>query len=207
MWQKIDQLVHKAQNRKLNGRLENLRKKYNYHKQDNYYRFLYYCVQEFQPAISVEIGIDFAVGSRHMVEAAKTYDGLVIGIDILEKAGEVQALKKDTQHYRFINDSSTDQKTIGQLNKLVKTHGPIGLVYQDSSHHYLESEKEWDLISPFCTPGAIWICDDITHSFHDPNIDPPGKGMLQYFMEIPREHKRLYQDVLHYGNCQGIVIV
>lgn len=98
-------------------------------------------------------------------------------------------------------------KAVDNVQELVNQYGPIGLVYQDSSHHYLESKQEWNLYSPLCKPGAVWICDDITPAFYDPKNDPPGKGMVEYFAEIPREHKRLYKDVLHFGNTQGIVIV
>lgn len=164
-------------------------------------------MKEFQPAIALEIGIDFGVGSKHMVEAAKEYDGLIIGIDIHEKPDcEIQPLK-ESDHYHFINFSSTSENVRRQLQCFIALYGPIGLVFQDSSHHYLPSKAEWEMISPMCKPGAIWICDDITPSFYDPEIDPKDKGMCQYFEEIPREHKRIYQDVLHYGNAQGIVIV
>lgn len=53
---------------------------------------------------------------------------------------------------------------------------------------------------------AIWICDDITPAFHDPLIDPPGKGMVQYFEALPGD-KRLYENVLHFGNTQGIILL
>ena len=183
--------------------LDGLRLKYLQQDRDNYYRFLYYLVLEYKPQVAIEIGVDFGIASAHLVEAAKSYGGLVVGIDILRKRySEIRKLERG-DNYIFLHASSVSMGTIDYL----KTLAPIGLVYQDSSHHYLESKREWDLISPLCQPGAIWLCDDITPAFHDPLIDPPGKGMCQYFEEIPRPHKKLYQDVLHYGNCQGIVIL
>lgn len=154
--------------------------------------------------MALELGVDFGVGSAHMVAAAKEYGGLVIGIDIQDKGERIRDLGKN---YWFIKDSTLADDTRRILQMVVDNYGPVGLVYQDSSHHYQESHQEWAAISPFCKPGAIWICDDITPSFHDPDIDPPGKGMIQYFAEIPRPRKKLYKDILHYGNCQGVVIV
>lgn len=108
--------------------------------------------------------------------------------------------------FNFIEGDATDLSTWVIVRELVHDYGKIGLVYQDSSHHYEASRREFELYAQFLAPGAIWICDDITPAFHDPLIDPPGKGMVQYFEELPGD-KRLYSDVLHYGNTQGIVLL
>lgn len=86
----------------------------------------------------------------------------------------------------------------------VEEHGKLGVVFQDSSHHYEASRKEWNLYSQLLDENAIWIADDITKDFWDKNIDPPGKGMVQYFEELPGE-KRLYPYAG--SNCQGIILL
>lgn len=124
----------------------------------------------------------------------------VIGIDILTN---IMAMP---DNFHFIHGDSTDLYVYEEVVKLTYKYGNIGLVYQDSSHHYLPSKREWGLYSQLLAPNAIWICDDITPAFWDEKVDPPGLGMVQYFDELPGD-KRLYPNVLHYGNIQGILIL
>jgi len=149
----------------------------------------------------MEIGVDAGFGSCYMAMAVEEYGGIVIGIDHEKK---ISIPMPDNFH--FVEGSAVHTRTWVIVQSIVNTYGRIGLVYQDSSHHYQESHTEWGLYSQFLADGAIWICDDITPAFHDPLLDPPGKGMVQYFEELPWE-KRLFPDVLHRGNTQGIVIV
>lgn len=137
-----------------------------------------------------------------MTQAALAYGGHVIGIDHENKLS-VPSLPAN---FHFLQADATQLSTWFKVLELVEIYGKIGLVYQDSSHHYKASQREFELYSQLLDRGAIWICDDITPAFFDPLIDPPGLGMVQYFEELPGE-KRLYQDVLHYGNCQGVVVL
>ena len=84
-------------------------------------------------------------------------------------------------------------------------YGKIGIVFQDSSHHYNISKLEWELYQPLLDENAIWICDDIISAFHDTRVDPPGKGMVEYFNELPGE-KKLYPNTLHAGNAVGVIL-
>ncbi len=143
----------------------------------------------------MEIGIQTGTASAYMCAAGSH----VIGIDVLT---DIMAMPDS---FHFIHGDSTDTSTYDEVVRLVVKYGRIGLVYQDSSHHYLASKKEWELYSQLLSPNAIWICDDITPAFYAEGVDPPGKGMIQYFDELPGD-KRLYQDVLHFGNRQGIVL-
>lgn len=154
-------------------------------------------VRTFRPKVALEIGVESGLASMHMAEAAKEYGGLVVGIDI-------NACRHPQHNYEFILGSSLER--IDYVTEITKQYGLIGLVYQDSSHHYEESRQEWQLYSKLLDSPAIWICDDITKDFHDPLIDPPGKGMVQYFEELPGD-KRLYPNVLHFGNTQGIILL
>lgn len=165
----------------------------------NYYRFLYYLIDWRKPAVALEIGVESGLASVYMTRAAAEYGGHVIGIDL-------NGPGRNLENYHFIQGNSTSIEVFNQVKDIVGKFGPIGVVFQDSSHHYQASKDEWQFYSQFLDSQAIWICDDITPSFHDPKIDPPGKGMVQYFDELPGD-KRLYPMVLHYGNTQGIVIL
>lgn len=193
-WKRIDQLINLSR-LSLGPELENLRPLNP--ERRRYYRFLYHLVRELQPKIALEIGVESGLASIHMAEAAKSFGGLVIGIDI-------QPCRHPLGNYEFIQASSLE--AAGYVEMLVREHGSIGLVYQDSSHHYEESRQEWALYSPMLDHRAVWICDDITPAFHDPKVDPPGLGMVQYFEGLPGD-KRLYPNVLHFGNTQGIVLL
>lgn len=145
----------------------------------------------------MEIGVESGMASRYMCEAAKEYGGRVIGVDVR------RIENMDIPNFTFLLSDSTRMQQ--PLTNLVQAYGRIGLVFQDSSHHYTESHKEWQIVRPLMTNDGIWICDDITPAFYDPIRDPLNKGMVEYFNELPGD-KRLYENVLHFGNCQGIII-
>ena len=90
-----------------------------------------------------------------------------------------------------------------EVAAIVEQDGKIGVVFQDSSHHYAPSCSEWMLYSRFLAENAIWVCDDITPAFQTP--DEP-KGMVDYFQERPGQ-KKLYPDVLHKGNTVGVILL
>jgi len=178
--------------------LEDLQYLYNEH--HNYYRFLYHLVCTFEPEVCLEIGTWYGIGSAYMCAAAMGYGGQVIGIDLNYNKLAAEVLPEHFGNYHFLQMDSLEAQEI------IKSYAPLELVFQDSSHHYLESKREWKLYSPLCKSGALWLCDDITPAFHDPKVDPPGKGMVEYFNELPGE-KMLFPDVLHYGNTMGLVFL
>lgn len=183
--------------------LEGLQDKFQQY--ENYYRFLYHLVLARKPKVALEIGTWYGIGSAYMAGAAASCGGRVIGLDINSHEMTMKSINDSYKNYHFILGNSTSLDVYEQVNKIIQEYGPIGVVYQDSSHHYEASRVEWALYSQLLEEGAIWVCDDITPAFHDPLIDPPGKGMVQYFEGLP-EPKRLYKDVLHYGNTQGILL-
>lgn len=195
MWQTIEKLIRRSQERIKGLPLEDEGES---PERRNYYRFLYWLIREFEPMVSLEIGVESGLASRYMCEAAKEYGGKVIGVDVRQPG-----TKLDMPNYTFLLGNSIRMQQA--LTNLTRAYGPIGLVFQDSSHHYTESHREWQIVKPLMAPNGIWICDDITPAFFDPLRDPPGKGMVQYFDELPGE-KRLYENVLHFGNIQGIII-
>jgi len=199
MWTEIEYLIQLSQQPIANLPLESVAGN---PERRNYYRFLYHLIKWRHPYVALEIGVEGGFASRYMCEGAKyndRYDGQVIGIDI-------HAVQIPYSNYHFINGDSTAMRTWAKVGAMVQDYGKIGIVYQDSSHHYEASRREWDLYSGFLDYSAIWICDDITPAFFDEKIDPPGCGMIQYFDELPGD-KRLFPDVLHFGNTQGIILV
>jgi len=171
----------------------------------NYYRFLYHLMRIHRPMVAVELGVEFGLASAHMCVAAAEYGGTVVGIDI-HTHGIPNALSQSPSYnYWYFTVASVE--AISTMRRVCKHTGhPIGLVFQDSSHHYEESKREFELYSQLLGENAIWVCDDITPAFHDPKVDPPGKGMVQYFEELPGE-KYLFPDVLHKGNTIGVALL
>lgn len=159
---------------------------------------------ERRPKIALELGIQWGTASAHLAEAGQQFGGLVIGIDPIRHRR--LSWLKNYSNFTFLHGSSTDEMIVTTVRNMVRTMGRIGLVYQDSSHHYLPSVKEWELYSQLLDDNAIWICDDITPAFYNEQNDPPGKGMVQYFNERPGQ-KKLYINSLHYGNCQGVILL
>jgi len=152
-----------------------------------------------KPFVALEIGVEAGLASTYMTMAAQEYDGFVVGIDINEVP------RKPRENYYFIQGDSTSITTWNKVFSFCEEHGKLGVVFQDSSHHFLPSKKEWELYSQLLDKDSIWIADDVSKDFWDKNIDPPGKGMVQYFDEIPTGEKRLYPYAG--SNYQGIVLL
>lgn len=201
-WDKIENLIAETAN-PLSKKLE---KKSLDHGgvRRNYYRFFYLLAKEMKAKLCCEIGIEKGGGSMHFAEAGAK----VLSIDWKHPI--------DYKNCISIFGDSCD-KDIHKISKdYAKKYGGIDILYQDSSHHYLPSKKEWELYRPLMKPGGVWICDDITPAFYNPNPnpngrkeyqDPIGKGMVQYWEEIPEKNKRLFPDILHKGNTHGIILL
>lgn len=167
-----------------------------------YHRFLYHLAAHRKPNIALEIGIWHGLGCAHMASALKDEASIVIGIDI-------NRIAFSSESFIFVHGDSTTDVVVAQVEKFIRSFGPIGIVYQDSSHHYLPSKREWEIYSKLLDKDAIWICDDIRDEFYDPKVSTPGKGMVQYWNElpVPQEQKRLYKDTLREGSTQGIMLL
>lgn len=165
-----------------------------------YYRFLYWAVHTLQPQIAIELGVDTGIASAHMMEAAASYGGKVIGIDHNRHGFPADELTQRYQdQYIFVHGDTT--KSIDKVRKLSQGQF-VQFVFQDSSHHYIESLMEWRLYSRLMYDG-VWVCHDVTPAFYDPLIDPPGRGMVEYFNELPGEKTLL--EGLHVGNAVGVI--
>lgn len=106
-------------------------------------------------------------------------------------------------HRKFIliPDDSTREVVADQVRKIADLYGGFSLIFQDSSHHYKASVKEWELYFPMLREGGIWLSDDVTESFKRPEDE---KSMLGYFNDLPGE-KKIYHD-LHIGSAMGVII-
>ncbi len=202
-FEEIDNLVNLSAKPLGDKYLEELQGRINH--PEKYYRFLYHLVLSRKPAVSLEIGLLHGLGSIHMAVAARNHNGHVIGLDkTTDYLWDVEIEKLD--NFSWIVGLSTLDETLQKIREVVDQHGKIGLVYQDSAHHYYESHEEFELYRQFLSDDCIWICDDITKDFYDEDFDPPGRGMVEYFIELPYS-KRSYWNVLHKGSTQGIVLI
>lgn len=177
----------------------------------NYYRFLRRLVETLRPAVVIELGVEFGLASAMMASVkVGDYQPTVFGIDINwhNIPGDIIYNQCPWYHY-IIGDTTDKENTFDVVVRMMNEPPPlgkVGLVFQDSSHHYHASKREWELYSSLMDKGnSLWVCDDITPAFHDPKIDPPGKGMMQYFQELPGE-KVVFPDILHKGNSVGVVL-
>jgi len=219
----INKLVKKSQTPIDNEELEILHSQ-NPEGIQPYFRFLYNLVKYIDAKLCVEIGVYTGLGSKHLAASSS----LVIGIDI------VYGIKGE--NIISIVDDSTSEETQAKMGKYVSEYGKIDILFQDSSHHYLPSIKEWEFYSPLMADDGVWICDDISPAFYRPvpvnnsppprhnlyhrlkprpvpeqkidlkDYDPAGCGMVQYFETRPMKNKKLYPDVLHKGNTMGVIL-
>lgn len=168
-----------------------------------YYRFLYHLILALQPAVAVELGVEFGLASAHMCEAAKSLDkGIhVIGVDHNWHGVPGFALPLNYDFYRFVLSDTVDARVADTIAQL--TDAKIGLVFQDSSHHYAASCAEWDMYRPLMADGGLWVCDDISPAFKTPD---ESKGMMEYFHERPGT-KMLYPYTSDRANAIGVVLI
>jgi len=170
----------------------------------NYYRFLYHLVKETRPEVSIELGVEFGLASAHMALAAKEYGGIVIGIDLNGHDIPAKQIPAMYANYRFLTGDSTSPYIHAGAMWIIRERN-VGLVFQDSSHHYAPSVAEWEIYTQFCKPGALWVCDDLLPCFFEAGVDE--KAMDAYFAERPAQAKYWFPDVLHHGNTIGVMVL
>ncbi len=191
----VDGLVNLSEDEPVEDYLEYLQEWFR--TDETYYRFLYSLIYYTRPKVCLEIGIENGVASAHMCAAAKHHGGQVIGIDIRKPPFD---LTSPYGNYNFIHLNSSNAGS--WVKAITDNYGKLGVVFQDSSHHYKASCMEWNIYSKFLDEGAVWVCDDITESFFRPGLDE--KSMVGYFEERPGE-KRLYGN-LHKGSMIGVIL-
>lgn len=167
-----------------------------------YHRFLVGLVEKYRPMVSLELGYWRGVGTHLMRKAAREFGGAAVGIDLNHDPHELLV----PGHGAYVRGDSVDPEVVEKVRVFCQGrggHGSLGLVFQDSSHHYEHSKKEFEIYSAMMN-GGIWVCDDITEAFKAPGEE---RGMVEYFDEIPAKEKRLYPNTLHHGSTIGVAIL
>jgi len=121
----------------------------------NYYRFLHRLVIERQPSVAVELGVEFGIGSAMM--AVANWGTHVVGIDVNNHEIPTTIIPRNCPNYTFLCGDSTVERILECMRVIVNKYGPIGVVFQDSSHHYTASVREWDAYSQFLDVDAVWV--------------------------------------------------
>ena len=202
-WQEVDELIQRAQQPLDDPWLEKLNRDCT--PPQPYYRFLYLLAEKLHPPLALEIGVYTAVASAHLAAGLAAWDGQVIGLDI-NPVEPAETIKDRYGNYWFLQADASSTEAIAYTSMLIDRYGALGIVYQDSSHHYYPSLREWAIYSTFCQSDGVWLCDDILPCFSDPKVDPPGKSMVSYWETLP-EPKRLFPQVLHIGNTMGLALL
>jgi predicted O-methyltransferase YrrM len=170
----------------------------------SYYRFLHALVRVIKPEFVLEIGVEQGIASAFLLDAAGWVNAEVIGID-LNHSHVAENVLQQRGDYHFIHGNSLDVSTVVEVVKIAANR--IGLVFQDSSHHYWESSREFTYYVPHLCNDAVWVCDDVHTAFHDPKVDPPGKSMVDYFKGLPGfDNKRIY-PYANGGNAIGVCLL
>ena len=165
-------------------------------------RFLYHLILQMGYKVCLGIGVETGITSAHMVAATEQNGGVAVGID-RNFYVFLWRMAERYPRYRFVSGDSV--RMAHMVESYIRGVGLIDLVFQDSSHHFQKSCDEWDTYRPMMSDNGVWVCDDITPAFHDPKIDPPGMGMVQYFESRPGEKYRL--DDLNIGNTIGVIVL
>lgn len=164
---------------------------------DPYYAFMRRLVREANPkGVFLEIGCYQGVVAAYIADAKGYHENIYLGVDI-------NPIPFSDKGIVCIQGDSTDPEVRRQIADVAEAFGGIFAVFQDSSHHYDASVKEWEMYSPLVRPGGIWLSDDVTESFYRPGLD--AKSMAGYFSDLPGD-KRVYDD-LHVGSKIGIVLL
>jgi len=124
----------------LSKSLENFQQRYYDEFRHRYYRFFYHMIKEMKPYIAVEIGVNHGHGLVHM--AAGNSETVAVGIDHRDCIDS--CYKQFTNCQVYCVDSLESEEII---KNITNKYGRIGVVFQDSSHHYNASHKEFKIYS------------------------------------------------------------
>ena len=164
---------------------------------DPYYNFLKKLAEEADEAgVFLEIGCYYGCVAAHLAASPTLLTHLGIDINPIPFAAYGSVMIRGNS----VETTDNGVPTVDMVKRIARACGGIQYVFQDSSHHYADSVKEWELYSPLVKSGGLWICDDITPAFKTP--DEP-KGQVEYFEELPGD-KKLFNN-LHIGSTIGII--
>ena len=157
-------------------------------------RFLYRLALELQPALSIEMGVEWGITSAHLCAAAAQYGGQVVGVDIQTHLRPSSQLAERYGNYTFLHMDT--RQAVSYVTELVEEYGPLGLVYQDSLHRHMTFKKEWIDYSPLLGDGAVWVSNLY-----------PGDALLRYWKWLPVKKKYAYRDSLYPSATVGVAVL
>jgi predicted O-methyltransferase YrrM len=165
------------------------------------YDFFHHLVRLRQPRLCVEMGCYKGVTSAYMCSAAEAHGGHVVCIDVQDHYAPVHLMPGLFKNFHFIRRDT--RAAVEKVAELVEEHGPVGVVWQDSSHTWECCNAEWRLYRPLLEAGAVWCVDDIT----SPQGNQPPPNIWNYWLSLP-EPKRVYSGgPFRNGGVMGVCIV
>ncbi len=145
-----------------------------------YYRFLKLLAARKKPLTSVVLGVCGGGDCLHL--AIGWPYGYVVGVDITydhpEQIGHIQSVVGNFQFW--------EGDSVGSAAKIHHLHGPVDILFIDTTHEEGQTLAEWDAWKPFLAPDAIVCFDDLFRP-----------GMEEAWATLPGPKIRL--DELHDG--------
>lgn len=195
-WDKIEQWIEEAKTEDVRPELL-ARQIHSSGHPDPYYNFLKrLAIEADDPGVFLEIGVYYGCVAAHLATIGTLLTHVGLDINPIPFSDHRSIMIRGDSVGVCENGLPTHEV----VKRIAEKCGGVQFVFQDSSHHYDESVKEWELYSPLVRKGGLWISDDITPAFKLPE-EP--KGMVEYWNELPGD-KRLYSD-LHIGSTIGVI--
>ena len=162
---------------------------------DPYYNFLRLLAGSVkEPGIILEIGCFQGTTPANVCQDFAIHGHKFLGVDL-------NGVPFEHESFTLIQGDSTSEEVFAKVKEFAEAHGGIIAVFQDSSHHYIPSVKEFELYRPLVNAGGMWLSDDVLDSFKTPEDE---KSMLGYWNDLPGD-KRLFED-LHIGSTIGMIL-
>ena len=153
-------------------------------------RFLYACVEEFEPEAVLECGTCHGTTLMHMASACP--GTMVIGIDRIRQP-EIDHLWRYDNAY-FVLGDTTDNKTARMVQAILDGR-KIGLIFLDSTHDGGTPMKEFSMYSRLFADECIVAVDDLLGPEHQKvkmqkfwELLPGKKMELHYLHPVPYSH-------------------
>lgn len=122
-----------------------------------YYRFLHNIAKHYKPPFVVECGVDTAGSSLHMILGSPNTQ--VIGIDRIVNEN-ANAYDKTYPNFTLLVGDTVQENLVEEIKKRCGNIG-IGLLFLDSEHDGITSQRELDKYSPLFADECLVCVDDI----------------------------------------------
>jgi cephalosporin hydroxylase len=145
-----------------------------------YYTFMYYLGKEFNPELSLELGVE---QGRGLAALASGTSNDIIGVDVAHASTLNDVLNK----YKNITFFKSTSTSIAIVNHILSTRKRIGLLHFDTAHTYDQVMNEYRMYKSVLAEDAILLFDD-THAADD--------SVLKAVNELPLKWRK-HEDRLH----------